>query len=333
MESLLQPDTRTFAALGATDALWVGPHNIFEYRGLRLNDRSQLEAYCVEEVTGFESPDLLVGEQPSVEEDRVLPDVGFYGGRTMIMTGYISAGTYTQVARMAKALGDALVSLAESPLLITTAPGSLFTMPDVTIQCRKIDKLMIDTKVTPDSRAGFYKQGFTISLRASDPTYKGVVAHTATLIPSVIDQLGRVYPRTYDLEYTVPIDEHGVPIEGIGANTVVLHNAGNWKSFPTITFVGPMSGASLMNQVNGLTIKLSTALSEGQALSVDTTTGEILDQEGNDSGSLVDDSSDWIYLEGARASEGLTGDNPMTLSVASFSGSASVLFSWLDTSV
>lgn len=332
MEAMLQPDARTFAALGATNALWIATHNIFEYRGLRLNDRSQLETYYVDEVTGFESPDQLTGEQPSVEEDGVLPDVGFYGGRTMTLTGYIYAGTYPQVARMAAALSDALVSLGESPLLITTAPGGLFTMPDMTINCRKADKLMVDTKITQDSRSGLYKQEFTISLRASDPTYKGVAEHTATLIPSIINQLGRIYPRTYDLEYTVPIDEHGVPIEGTGANTSVLHNAGNWKSYPVITFIGQMSGVSLTNQATGLSIKLSESLGEGQSVSIDTKTGEILDEEGNESASLVDNSSDWVYLEGTRINEGLTGDNPMTLSVASFSGSASVLFSWLDTS-
>jgi hypothetical protein len=110
--------TARFAAKSPTKALIIGPHSRMSRNGIVFNDRSVLECYWVEDWQGFEAPDLIVGAQPNAEEDGELPDLGFYGGRTMSLSGWIQAGSYPRLIDMERALLDSLTDLFELPALI-----------------------------------------------------------------------------------------------------------------------------------------------------------------------------------------------------------------------
>lgn len=324
-----------YAPFEPTTALWIGPHNVLEYRNLVLNDRTKTECYWVEEFNGFDSADLLVNAQANVQEDGELPDPGFYGGRTMSMSGYVQAGSYPKLVTMCRAFLDTFTGLVETPLLVTTQGLGLgyFQMPDVTISCRPVDKPSIATAVQPGDIAGLLKRQFSVSLRAStDPFYKATAVKHATLVPQVVRELARVYPRTYDLAYTTRIDSGGHPVAAVG-NNITLQNDGNWKSYPIIRFNGGQSGLWLTNDDTDQLVKVNFPIVAGDYIEIDTKTGDILDSGGSNRARQIDSISDWMWLLGDRPVDGTDGANNIALEVNSFDNDASVEFFWSDTFV
>lgn len=322
-----------FAAKAATDALWIGPHNTFTRNGLVLNDRSALDCYWVEDPTGFDSPDRRAGETENVQEDGSLPDLGYFNSRTMTLTGYIQAGTYTKLVQMSRALLNCMLGHVERPLLISSYVD-LLTMPDVTINCRPTEKPTIATAITRDDQSGVFKRNFTLSLRASDPVFLWVGEQSRTLTPTSVAALGRSYDRTYDLAYDVYMDASGSPTSA--GSSLTVRNAGNYKATPAITFTGYMLNPTLINNTNGYRIKLNGAIAAGEFISIDVKSGKIVDGLGNSRASQWDPVSDWMVLEGVVdwvTGEPLSGYNELVLLLADFDSSAQVALTWHHTSV
>jgi hypothetical protein len=315
-----------FSPRMATAALVVGSHTLFTIGDLVLNDRSSPECYWVDDPTGFETPDVLASAQQNVQEDNELPDPAFYGGRTMTLSGWIQAGSYTKILEMGRALLDSIISLEERPMLLSVAPGGLFTQPTVSISCRLVDKPSVSPKPQLDWMSGVLKAPFSFSMRAStDATFQSVEIHTATIVPDSTSLLGRMYPRVYPLTYDVTLDSSGYPVTTGTSNTVVVSNAGNWRSYPIITFYGLLEGAQLVNAANEHKIILSSDIAHGESLTIDTKTGRIIDQAGAPAASKVDTASDWLAL--------MKGPNALSLMVTSFDSTGRVDISWKDTSV
>lgn len=324
-----------FADFAATDVLVVGPHSRFTFNGLVLNDRTLMETYWVESTTGFDSPDVIVSAQQNVEETGELPDPGFYGGRTMTLTGWVQAGSYPQALRMGRLLLDAFVGLSEQQMMIGVAIASYLTQPDVVISCRPSDRPQLTTDIQQDDITGLLKRPFTITLRASNPTFRGVVQHHVELVPTVISSLGRGYDRTYDVVYDLLMTEDGDrSVSGgssDGGNNIVVTNAGNWRASLIIKLAGPMTSIILVNQTTGQ-IMLVANLDDGEYVLIDTgPNGAVVDQDGNPAGALIDPVSDWMWLGGAL--NGTDGTNTISLYVASYGADALMDLSWYDTSV
>lgn len=325
----------SFAEFAATDVLVVGPHSRLTYSGLTLNDRTLMETYWVESTTGFGSPDVIVSAQPNVEETGELPDPGFYGGRTMTLTGWVQAGSYPQVLRMSKLLLDAFVGLAEQPMTIGVAAASYFTQPDVVIGCRPSDIPQLTMDIQQDDLTGLLKRPFTITLRASDPTFKGVVQHHVALVPTIISSLGRGYDKSYDVAYDELMTVDGDPnVSGgssHGANQVTVTNSGNWRAALIIRFTGPMTSIVLVNETTGQMMFVAN-LDDGEFVEVNTgPNGTVTDQDGNPAGVLIDPVSDWTWLAGAI--NGTDGSNLISLYVASYGDGSQLDLSWYDTSI
>lgn len=329
-----------FSPFQAVSDFLVGPHCRLQRNGLVFNDRSKIECYWVEEFGGFESPDLRVGEDDNVQMDGGIPQPGFYGGRTMTMTGWVQAGTYPHLVRMQRALLDSMVGLVETPMLITTAGGELglpdfgmFLQPDVLIDCRPVDKPQLSVKIEQEDRTGVFKRNFTIALRAiTNPTYRGTAIHSETLLPTIQSELGRIYDRTYDLVYATPLSA-GVPTVA-GENVLSVVNKGNYDAPPILRFKGPMAGVTLTNQTTQQYIHLTGSIDGGKYVEINVKTGSITDQDGELAANVWDPASDWLVLHGTRdkvTGQAHTGINELKLVVQSFGAGAGVDVTWQDT--
>lgn len=321
------------AAFAGTDVFVVGPHSRFTYNGLTLNDRSLIETYWVESSTGFDSPDVIVSAQQNVEETGELPDPGFYGGRTMTLTGWVQAGSYPQVLRMSRLLLDAFVGLVERTMTIGVAEASYFVQPDMVIDCRPSDRPQLTMDVQQEDLTGLLKRPFTISLRASDPTFRGVTEHHVALVPTVVSSLGRSYDRTYDYAYDLFMTGDGDPnLTASGnANLISLTNTGNWRASLRLRFNGPMSLIKLVNETTDQ-VMIVNEIGVGEFVEVDTGPGGgVVDQDGNPAGALIDPVSDWTWLVGRL--NGSDGVNDLSLYVDSYGAGASLDFYWHDTSI
>ena len=320
------PDTRTFEPFAPTSALLIGPHNRFLRQGLVLNDRSSLDCYWINELTGFDSADISISEQPNVQEDGATPDPGFHGGRTMTMTGYIQAGSYPKMLAMGRALLDSVLDLVESPMTIY-AVGDVIIMPTVTINCRLADKVAIDTKIQQDDITGVFKRNFTMALRATSPVFKSIETKTVSIAPESVADLGRFYPRTYDLTYPTLMDSRGNTAANLNMLSVI--NEGNWDAQPIIRFTGPMSGIELINFTGTQSMRLIGAIAAGDYIEINTETGTIRDSLGQNQSAMWDTTSDWIVLKGTRP--GLDGNNTLQLNVDSFDTGAMLTVTFSDT--
>lgn len=328
-----------FAPKAPTKAFLVGPHSIFVRNGLVLNDRSKLECYWVEEPTGFDSPELKVSSVENVQEDGSLAEPGLYGERTMTLSGYIQAGTYTQVMEMGRELLDSLIGLDEVPLLITTMAGLLelpgfgmFQHPDMTINCRPSDRPQLSMGIVGSDITGIFKRNFTIVLKASDPLFRSTIIKTATLVPSVQSELGRAYNRSFPVGYTASIGASGQPVPP-DVNEITLRNDGNYAAWPIIRFSGQMNGVVLTNLTNDHSIHLVGTVAAGDLVEINTLTGDIVDQDGNDASSFWNSISDWMRLRGTRNPHTgalSNGDNIIQLTAATLGLGARVDFFWQD---
>lgn len=330
-----------FSAKAPVTALLIGPHNMFVRNGLTLNDRKKIETFWVEDLTGFESPDIRVSSQENVQQDGGIPDPGFYGERTMTLTGWVQAGSYTRVLEMSRELLDSLIGLVETPMLITTWGGMLgdpslgmFNMPEVTINCRPADKPMLSVKIEQNDQTGIFKRSFTIALRASSPYFLSTDLVTEELVPTIQAQRGRIYDRTYDLAYDTTLGLDGYPTTPGGTNELVIQNIGNYPATPVITFDGFISSAVLRNLTTDQVMYLTDYVANGDEVTVDTLSGLITDQDGENATALFDTRSDWIRVRGTRdpaTGEAHSGENVFVLEGNSFGTSAKVQITWRHT--
>lgn len=317
-----------FTPIAATPAFLVGPHSVIIHNGITFNDRSADECYWVDQFTGFESPEQRLSSEEATEEDGELAGPGFHGSRVMTMTGYIRAGSYTQFLNMGRALLDAYVDFDETPMVIRPATGStIFIHQQMQIDCRKADKPQLDLALRESDLRGPIKRPFTIALKAHNPAYESSTLHYDDLVPASISALGRVYNRTYDLEYTTFIDPFGNP--ALGGNSLVVHNDGNYDAKPMIRLTGAMSGIGLLNETNGHLLKLKYPVLAGDYIDVDVKAGTVRNQLGDNAMNYWDTGSDWLELRGTAG--GASGDNTLQLFVESFSGSPKMEIWWRDT--
>lgn len=311
-----------------TDVFWVGPHSRLTRNGIVFNDRTQLECYWVDDFGGFDSPELRVTSQENVEEDGDIPDPGFLGARVMTLTGWIQAGSYPTMIKMSRALSDSLIDLVESPMEISVAEMGIFTQATTYIPCRPTS-YNIATRNDPTDITGLIKRPFTVTLRASDPTYKSIEEKSSVLVPTVTTLLGRIYQRTYPLSYTYGLDAQGYPLSST-TNAIDVVNLGNYDAPVRLKLIGAMTSPVVVNQTTGQQMYFRT-IASGSSLEVDTspTEGMVYNEAGALSNSSMLSKSDWMVLKGAKG--GFDGSNRIVLYVDSFDPSAQLQIRWNDT--
>lgn len=168
---LVAPSTAEGLGSGSADAPLPGDaasiriggvEAIFEYRSLRLNVRSWWDTYIINRISGLDDADVRDSREQNPGYDGETPGNANYGGRTIVLSGYIRAYSLNKMRDMEKALRRAFADIGrEDPLAIKIGDPDR----DIVVFCKKVAKLDI-----PEEQTNFeHKRNFQITLRASDP--------------------------------------------------------------------------------------------------------------------------------------------------------------------
>lgn len=162
VSKLTQADASTEVFLpGSETALRTGLECVFQYNGLRMNDRMQIDTYVITRITGLDDADIRADSELVAGDHGEFPLDSYYGGRTITFTGYIRAGNVSKLRDLQEALQRAFVDLSEKPLYVFTGqPGRNWY-----INCRKNQPIAMVEEQTNFE----YRREFLITLRASNP--------------------------------------------------------------------------------------------------------------------------------------------------------------------
>lgn len=96
--------------------LSFGTQAFIEYNGLVLNDRHQSDLIRVNRVTGLDDAEIRDSRQSRPSESGEFPYESLYGGRNIVISGFIEAGNLAAFGTLETNLKAAFASLEESEL-------------------------------------------------------------------------------------------------------------------------------------------------------------------------------------------------------------------------
>ena len=241
-----------------------GIESVIEYNGLFMNVREWVDTYLVTNIGGLEDADVRDSREvnPGYHGETAFP--GYYGGRTITLTGKVITKTIFKLRDMQQALRRAFINLdRELPLVFRAATPDL----DMMIYCRKSQSLqMADEQRT----ANHFERAFLLTLRASNPRFLSSVR--------VLDELG-FSTATYD---------------AVGLSPT---NDGNALAQPTIELTGPMTGLVLFNENDGQRLSLVSAVPPGEVWVYDTARRMMFRQSDSANRFMyLDVNSDWFEI-------------------------------------
>lgn len=168
----------TFALPGSGLSVPGGLECTFEYNGLFLNVRKNLDRYKVNSIDGLADPDVRDTRDVNTNSDGETPYNSFYGGRTIVISGTIDTYTIAKLRDMQQALRTAFSDLTtEYPLHFRT--GNFLT--DHVIYCKKINS----SAMTEQQQNMSVGRDFQISLRASNPCFLSYYQKFVDIAPEV----------------------------------------------------------------------------------------------------------------------------------------------------
>lgn len=96
--------------------LGFGIQSLIEYNGYVLNDRYQEDRIRVTQITGLDDADVRDAREARASDHGEFAYDAFYGGRTLVLTGEMQAGSLPNLKRLERDLKAAFAPLSEAPL-------------------------------------------------------------------------------------------------------------------------------------------------------------------------------------------------------------------------
>ena len=96
--------------------LAFGVQAFIEYNGIVLNDRYQEDKIRITKITGLDDADVRDSREPAPGTHGEFPYDAFYGGRNLVLTGNIEAGSLQVLESLKRDLKAAFAPLVEAPL-------------------------------------------------------------------------------------------------------------------------------------------------------------------------------------------------------------------------
>jgi hypothetical protein len=145
------------------------------------------------------------------------------------------------------------------------------------------------------------RRDFQLTVRASNPRLTQPTKQmlsTSVLTPASSTALGRIYPRTYPLRYTVPVNSMGQPASQSVSSVpnVECVNRGTWLAQPIITIFGGVSIPVLLLLPTNQFIELDGTIANGDHIVIDVAKHTLTNSSGNNVFGLWDPSSTWLQL-------------------------------------
>lgn len=239
-------------------------HTQYEYNGLRINNRSDLDCYFVKKISGLYDADITQTTEDNPDRHGQTLYGGLYRSRPLVITGYIRAGSYGKMEDMAGALGEAFdVIDRELPFI-----GRLGDIDhEWQIWCSKSGSMAIDDEQTTMD----FRRDFMVTLKATDPFIYGVRERSASQNLNI-------------------------------GNTIICTNLGNREVTKWRTLLyGAQSNVTIVQNTTGQSFKLTGTIPAGRIYTIDWLEGTIEDDLGNNVFNQYDHTTDWLYL--ARSSD------------------------------
>jgi len=202
-----------------------GIEAIIEYNGLYLNIRDWIDTFIITSIMGIDDVEVRDTREPNPGQHGETPGDSWYGGRTIVLQGFIETRTLWKLRDMQQALRMAFSDISqERPLILRTTDPKY----DVQVMCKKKSKIEMPEQ---QDTLNYFKRDFNITLGASNPRFISV--------------------------------EEVYNVATIGTfNDVVfnLANIGTTKALPLIEVKGPVTGSiEIINEANNNYVKLNTA--------------------------------------------------------------------------
>ena len=221
----------------------AGVDAVLEYNGIYLNFREWIDTFVVTEIQGTDDADVRDSRTQNPTHHGETPGKSLYGGRTIVLSGYIETKTIWKLRDMQQGLRAAFADVStERPLVVRTANPDY----DLQIYCKKSQKINMPEKQDSPSR---FKRDFQIMLRASYPWFTSVREEffSAVLSTGSYDEI---------------------------AFTVI--NLGNFQSMPKFELAGPMNaGTVIVNEKNSNFIELTAAIPNGETWAIENASGKM----------------------------------------------------------
>lgn len=221
-------------ALDGTNLYVVsGIEGIFEYNRLLLNVRDWIDTYVVTDLLGTDDAEVRDSRENNPQAHGETPGPAWYGGRTLVLQGFIRTKKLSKLNDMKFALTGAFNDIrVERPLIFHGGdPSKVFY-----IMCRKSQKIDIPDK---QDKPNHFERNFNITLRASLPWFVSQ-AHVA--------------------------NQYDPSASGTSVNEIMFTaiNNGNFEARPYIAITGPMINPVMANEANGNIIEVEGTIPAGE---------------------------------------------------------------------
>lgn len=263
---------------GSGTSLNAGLESTFTYGGMVINDLTVVDDYVLTKIDGLDDGDVRFAEDDAPSDDGTIPRLSFYGGRTIVLTGYINAHNLNKLRDMQTALQLAFSRLTEDALYVTTLsnPSTAFY-----VNCRKSQKIVMGEVQGGET----FRRDFMVTLRASNPR--------KFLVDGDFDTL-----------------THGFGAGGSLTTSFFTNNVGTFTAQPKIRVYseGGASDVSLTNNVNGDAFTIDT-IAAGRWYEMNVEERRIYDDTGANARAHFSGSAKYVKYD--------PGINTMTVAVSS----------------
>lgn len=315
----LQPG-KVYRSLPAPIQPPLGLEAVFEYRGLRLNDKNQLipdgsgdylgDIFRISEISGLNDIEMRDSRDVNPGTHGETAFQALYSGRTITLTGRIESGSLNRLRLMQTELRQVFGDLEEDWLYIRNYRDPT---TDVQIKCRKIGPIAMNEV---QQNLNYYRD-FQLSLRASYPFFQSVLFKTTSQgFDVVLGYTGRIYPRVYPFVYATSLDSTGTPVVDDAPTPLLVTNSGDFPASPTIRITGGVTDPQISNTSNSQVLKLTTTVQPGEFIDIDTLNRTVVDNTGANRFAAVTADSDWIQID--------PGNNQLTIQAGAFFGGSPI---------
>ena len=144
-----------------SDRLRIGGiENIIEYNGFQINVPGRQDRVFVNSIDGLADADVRDTREPNPGYDGETAFESYYGGRTIVISGTIKAGTLNKLRDMQEGLKSIFAPLDEAALILKGITPEY----DLRIFCRKTQPITMG-----ETQKNFlFEREFQVTLRASD---------------------------------------------------------------------------------------------------------------------------------------------------------------------
>lgn len=142
----------------------AGVDGVITFNNLTINNRRWLDTIVIEKIDGLGDADVRDERENNPQSDGETAFDAFYGGRTIVLSGFIRAFTLDKLRDITTAIKSAFLPLEELPMVFH---GRDFAST-CQIYCRKFAPLVESEEQTRDD---MFRRDIMITVRASNPNF------------------------------------------------------------------------------------------------------------------------------------------------------------------